>query len=248
MGLRLPTASPEGTPTSGVGRPSAPDGSVRNGVQRQGMLHADRRLLEGYRRGDRDVLEQVYRQHVVELQAFFRRGFGFESEGRSFRFRGTRSSFQVEDWAHEVFVRAFSEASRLRYDGLRPFRPYLERIARNVVLDELKRKEHALRRHVDVLPEPDEALDPDLARPGTPEEITAEAELREHVAAFVDALPPRERAVYRERFTLGREQRDVASATGLSLSKVKTSEKRIRAGFRAHLAENGWLRSERTPR
>lgn len=209
-------------------------------------LNEDRSLLEGFRRGDKSALEQVYRAHVDQLTALFRRGFSFESSGRTLRFVGTTSSFQIEDWVHEVFLRAFSDSARRQYDGFRPYGPYLERMARNLVLDELRRKEHTLRCHVEELPEPGHSPDFEITQaPVDPEERARQKQLEEHVAVFVRNLPPREHAVYRYRFEAALEQRDVAELVGLSVSKVKTSEKRIREGFRAHLVRHGWIGPER---
>jgi len=43
------------------------------------------------------------------------------------------------DVVQEVFVRALSEKARTSYDGLRPYRPYLLRIAKNLMIDRARR-------------------------------------------------------------------------------------------------------------
>lgn len=205
------------------------------------MLDQDRRLLDGFRKGERRALEQVYRAYAHELVTFLRGGFTFRSGDQVIAFRGTQSNFQIEDWLHEVFLRAFSDAARAQYDGIRPYSAYLKMIARNLVLDELRRKEHRLRAQVDTLPEPGEAVDFEVQRPESPEEVTEKAQLRAHVDEYVAQLPPRERHVYLGRFREGLDQKDVAKQVGISVSKVKTSEKRIREGFYAFLIEKGWV-------
>lgn len=220
--------------------------SARNPDQtsrRHTMLETDRKLLDGFRRGDRSALERVYKAYADELIAFFRRGFGFQSGGQYLRFRGSTSTFQVEDWVHEVFVKAFSESGRSQYDGLRPYGPYLKMIARNLVLDELRRKEHRLRAQVEEVPEPGKTTDFEVSTPESPEEAARRQQLLRHVEEFVESLPQRERAVYTSRFREGLEQKDVAQKIGISVSKVKTSEKRIREQFHSYLAEKGWVES-----
>lgn len=205
------------------------------------MLETDRELLDGFRKGERQALERVYRAHVDDMVSFFRRGFRFESSGRTMRFQGVSSTFQLEDWVHEVFVRAFSDTARTQYDGLRPYGPYLERVARNMVLDNLRRREHRLMTNVQEIPEPGEASDFEIERPACPEEQVRKKQLQEDIEAFLADLPEREREVYLHRFRLGLEQKDVARKVGISVSKVKTSEKRIRERFYAFLAKRGWV-------
>ena len=205
-------------------------------------LDSDRALLDAFRRGEQKALQRVYTLHANQVARFLRRGFTFESGGKTARFRGARSELEVEDWVHDVFVRAFSDGARAQYDGLRPYGPYLERIARNLVLDELRRKEHRLRAHVEQLPESSE-VEAEYApsRPQSPEGAAEERQLADHVAAYLETLNEREQTVYQLRFVEGLEQKDVARKAGLSASKVKTSERRIRDGFYIFLSKHGWL-------
>ena len=210
-------------------------------------LETDRQLLDAFRRGERQALERVYQLYVDKVARCLRHGFAFQSAGNTLRFAGTTSQFQLEDWTHDVFVRAFSESARAQYDGLRPYGPYLERIARNLVLDELRRKEHKVREHVEVLPEPaaDPGVDVGPSAPPNPERQLEERQLTEHVADFLKSLPRRERQVYELRFVEGLDQKEVARRADLSPSKVKTSEKRIREGFVEYLGRKGWFDDHR---
>lgn len=225
----------------GFARKRATESGPRAAVSEGRMLESDRELLEGFRRGDRRALDRVYRGYAGELVAFLKGGFTFRSGDQTLSYRGTQSTFQIEDWLHEVFLRAFSESARAQYDGLRPYGAYLKMIARNLVLDELRRKEHRVRVEVEVLPEPGEAGDFELQRPCSPEDLAEQSQLQDHIDDFIAQLPPREQEVYRRRFREGFDQKDVARDTGISISKVKTSEKRIREGFLAYLIEKGWL-------
>lgn len=209
-------------------------------------LETDRPLLDAFRRGERRALERVYRLYVDSLTRFLRGGFTFSSAGTTVRYAGATSRFQLEDWVHDVFVRAFSDQARAQYDGLRPYGPYLERIARNLVLDELRRKEHKIRQHFEVLPEPSDVEDYGPTVIPNPERVALERQFAQHVASFVEDLPDRERQVYELRFVEGLEQGEVAARSGLSPSKVKTSERRIRDGFLDYLGRHGWLDKTRS--
>ena len=204
-------------------------------------LETDRSLLDGFRRGDRRALERVYALYVDDVARFLRGGFVFESGGTTVRYQGAPSEFHLEDWVHDVFMRAFSDGARSQYDGLRPYGPYLQRIARNLVLDELRRKEHQLRTHVEELPEPETTADYASERPDSPDVAAERRQLVEHVQAYLATLAEREREVYRLRFIDGLDQKEVAVRANLSPSKVKTSERRIRTGFIAFLQARGWV-------
>ena len=204
-------------------------------------LETDRKLLDGFRRGRRWALEKVYTLYVHDVAAFLRGGFVFESGGSTVRYRGAPTEFQLEDWVHDVFIRAFADGARAQYDGLRPYGPYLQRIARNLVIDELRRKEHQLRAYVEELPEPEASAAYAPDRPLSPESEAERRQLTAHVDAYIATLADRERQVYQLRFVDGLDQREVARKAGLSASKVKTSERRIRIGFYEHLRALGWM-------
>ncbi|MBI4822195.1 MAG: sigma-70 family RNA polymerase sigma factor [Deltaproteobacteria bacterium] len=223
------------------------------------LLVEDRKLLDAFRRGEAVALDRVYRQYAPPLAVFLRAGFSFRAEGRNCRFRGASSAFDLEDRLQDTFSRAFAQNARMSYDGLSPYRAYLFTISRNNVIDEFRRKERALTESFSEEPadlESEPAGDPRFGRgpaTGRPEVDAESAELAGLVQRFRDELPGREREIYRLRFEEELEHKDIATRTGLSASKVKTSEKRIRttffefmkergyfAGFEAN--EGGWLR------
>jgi RNA polymerase sigma-70 factor, ECF subfamily len=215
------------------------------------LLVEDRSLLDAFRRGDRAALEKVYETYGPQVASFLRAGFGFQSGGRSCRFRGARSQLDLEDRLHDVFSRAFSEGARLGYDGLSPYKTYLLTIAKNTVIDDFRRKEHALIDYsIDEGPEPadpgrGDATDPilgQLAPSGDPHKDNESAELVALVRAFKDALPEREQQIYTLRFERELEHREIAKETGLSTSKIKTSEGRIRSSFFEFMKRHGYFK------
>src|SRR5689334_16260622 len=108
------------------------------------LLVERRELLDRFKRGERQALEEVYRHYVPEVAAFLQRGFTFQSAGRTLRFSGFAQPFDLDNALQETFTRAFRESARLGYDGLRSYKNYLLAIARNFVLDELRTREVAM--------------------------------------------------------------------------------------------------------
>src|SRR5262249_47400158 len=102
------------------------------------LLLESRPLLDGFRRGDQAALLAVYRHYVRDVARFLTRGFSFSSDGKPCMFRGFAGGYEIEAALQEVFRRAFEERARLAYNGIDPYRPYLLRIARNAVINDLK--------------------------------------------------------------------------------------------------------------
>lgn len=217
------------------------------------MIFEGRRgLLDAFRRGERAALLEVYRAYAADVARFLSRGFSFESDGRPCSFRGFRGGYEIEAAIQEIFRRAFEERARLAYDGLHPYRPYLLRIARNAVLNDLKSKQPILfrfRAGRPVVLEPAEdgpEVLPSAER--SPEEVLEANEVAALVAAFVDGLDARERGVFRLRFEEGLAAELVAEQLGLTRSKVRTTEVKLRERFLEHMRRSGYLTAYRAPR
>lgn len=214
------------------------------------LLVEDRALLDGYRRGDTKALERIYRAYAPDVAKVLRHGFSFNSGGRACRFHGARSEFDLEDRLHDVFARAFGERARTNYDGLTPFTAYIRTIAKNLVIDDFRKKERVLVEYSVELPEPDErdapagASEPLLGHvetTGRPEHDRGQAEVVELVGQFKRGLKDRERDVYELRFEQELEHDEISRATGLSSSKIKTSEQRIRTRFFRFMHQHGYF-------
>ncbi len=218
------------------------------------LLISDRALLDAFRRGERPALLAVYRAYVDDVARFLRRGFTFTSRGRPCAFRGFGGGYEIEAALQEVFRRAFEEKARLAYNGLDPYRPYLLRIARNLVINDLKSKQPILFRFRvggAVVLEPAELDDtPDAlpAREPDPEEQLEAREVAALVERFRRALDPREAGVFTERFEHGRSAEATASALGLSRSQVRTTEAKLRQRFLRHMQAAGYLDARGEPR
>lgn len=199
-------------------------------------LTTDRALLDGFRRGDRGALERVYRAHVQDVVRVFRLGF---VSGEA-RVPGIRDVDRCMELAQSVFVRAFSEPGRKGYDGVRPYGPYLARIAKNLRIDAL-RKEGREIPLVSAVGEDGPDLEDRLLppEPAEPEVELHRQRLAEVTQAFLADQDEELRTFVRLRFEQDASQYEVLEAMGITRRRVRTLEKRALEGLRAFLAARG---------
>lgn len=196
-------------------------------------LREDRPWLTAYRNGEPRALERVFRTYAPLVFHMVRSGIR-AGTGRVFVTERT----EQEDLVQEVFARALNEQSRRSYDGLRPFSSWLRSIAGHVVTDHLRKTGRLHAREISL---EDNAEVPASWNPG--DALPLEAILREEervaVAAYVEQLAERERALLEQRFVGGLSQRDAAEALGWSRQEVRTVEDHLRQGLRAWLKKHG---------
>ncbi len=216
------------------------------------LLVEDRALLDAFRRGDREALARVFTHYAEELARLLAGGFAFVVDGKTCRFQGYRSRFDLEDKLHEVFAKAFAEKARLGYDGLGSFRNYLFGIARHAVIDDFRSKQRAMLRFSiddENLPEPVaepheesvEVLEGLVSNTGDPVRDVEHAELAGLLGRLRAELSAEEEEVFRLRFVEGRSLAEVEAQTGRSPSKVKTTEQRLRRRLVDTIWSSGYL-------
>jgi RNA polymerase sigma-70 factor, ECF subfamily len=197
------------------------------------LLRDDRALLDAFRRGERDALARVYRHYFGEVAAIVRRGFVLDVQG-GLRIHGCRDPESERDLIQETFVRAFNEGARLNYDGLRPYRAYLLRITKNLMID---RARSTWERKVEL----SEALVDEAALAEEPE---ATLDLERQKAAtytFVQGLSPKERRFVALRYEEGLSQEDVAARMKITRRGVRTLEAKIETALVDHLKKSGLI-------
>ncbi len=188
-------------------------------------LRDDRAWLDAFRRGERAALERVFRTYATTVLAVLRHG-SRTKDGQ--HHAPGLDEHAAEDLLHDVFLEAFKEPVRLRYDGVRPYAPFLLQIARFRLLD-------AARRNGRLAPGPGPAgADPAAYGEGPlpPDELLLREEERAQVRAFKDALSDDDRRFVRVRFEEGRSQVDAASLLGRSRQQIRTWDEKIRERFR----------------
>ena len=155
-------------------------------------------------------------------------------------YRMLASFDDAEDAVQETLLRAWRSRDGFAGDGM--FRAWLYRIATNVCLDALRRREHrasALRSFAEVpwlQPYPDRLLDEAAASGDEPGAAVIERETIE--LAFVAALqvlPPRQRAALIARDVLGWPASQTAVLLEMSVAAANSALQRARATMREHL-------------
>lgn len=163
----------------------------------------------------------------------------YTSNGNSTRFPGVNAPFDLESLVQEVFVRAFEPRARLAYDGVRPYGAFLVGIARNIVLDQLRRRA----RHGEVLEAPEQldALAADEA--ATPDE--EERRGRDLVFTFLESTcDDRDRRMYALRFSQELSQEDAAREAGLTRIQIRRWEVKFRKRLLQFLRRADYVRSK----
>jgi RNA polymerase sigma-70 factor (ECF subfamily) len=167
---------------------------------------ADEVLAARAARGDRSAFEALVRRHTGALVAFCRRVLGDPAE--------------AEDRAQEAWLRAFRALDR--FDASRRFAPWLFRIAHNACVD-------ALRARKAWAPLDDADLPTSDAPPLRPE-------LAPHIAAALDGLPPRQRAVLHLRFTLDLDAVEIGARLDMTPGNVRVVLHRALHALRERLS------------
>jgi RNA polymerase sigma factor (sigma-70 family) len=199
---------------------------------------SDREHLVAFREGKRDALERVYREHVADVTRLLRTGFMYTTNDTPTRFLGVRDSFELESLVQETFVRAFEERARLAYDGLRPYGAFLNGIARNLVLDRLRKQA----RHGEVLTAPD-VIDARAVEEPALEANEDDKRARELVTRFLETeCDDRDRSWYALRYERELSQADAAAAAGVTRIQVRRWETKFRARLLRFLKRADYVR------
>lgn len=193
------------------------------------MLEQDREQLLAFREGKPEVLARVY--HALVDDVFRLCALGFVTKNGTIR--PERDADEQRAIVQDVFVRAFAERARLAYDGLRPYRPYLLTIAKNVMIDRARNRSTELARTTEV--DVDDIIATDAPIAGEIEEAAEQQQLRAKAAAYVQTLDDELRTFVRLRFEEELSQAEVADQLGVTRRRVRTLEARVTKGLRRFL-------------
>jgi RNA polymerase sigma factor (sigma-70 family) len=200
------------------------------------VFEGKRDLLDRFRRGDRAALAEVYERYVDDVAMVVRRGFTMESQGLVVA--GANDREVEREIIQDTFLRAFAEAARLAYDGLRPYRPYLLRITKNLMIDRLRARSREGAAIGDV-GDIDRLLETNAPFEAEPERDAAEdlrwRLLQARTAEYVAGLDDESRELVRLRFDEELSQDVVASRMRCTRRRVRTLEERVQDGLRRHL-------------
>ncbi len=196
----------------------------------------NRALLDRFRRGERAALKEVYEAYVNDVATLARRGFTMESQGHVY-VAGADADGEAE-LVQESFAKAFGEKARLSFDGLRPYRPFLLRITKNLMIDRYRARKKARAREdgsgigdIDALLE----ANADFAIAEDREEDLHWKKLEATTKDFLAALSGESQDVIRLRFAEELSQDAVADQLQCSRRRVRTIENRVQKQLRRHL-------------
>lgn len=199
------------------------------------LFHGRRELLDAFRRGERSALGEVYAAYVGEVGRLLQRGCRL---GGGHSVPGVRDPQRHRDLLQETFLKAFAPAARQAYDGLRDYRPYLLRIARNLLVDEARTGGR-------LVPVEDPMGEVEILDEA-PEETMEWRRLRAATLQYCAGIAGPLRDFVRLRFEEDLSQRDVAEKLSVTRRQVRTWEDQVREGLRRHLEEcerRGWPNS-----
>ena len=212
-------------------------------------LAQDRALLEAFRKGDRTALARVYHHYVADVAKFLRPGFMYSRSGEMQRFAGYHSPFELEAAVQEVFARAFTERARLAYDGIRAYTSFLYGIAKNVALDELRKRARSGEVIAPVETVESAAQDAGAAAVAGPAGAGAIAEDLDTrrgqslVEAFLaDECRDRDRALFSLRYREELSQEQAAQRAGLTRIQLRRWETKFKKRLLRYLKRMDYVR------
>lgn len=168
------------------------------------MERTDELLMEAYREGDPSAFPALVHRYQSLL-------FGY-------LMRMVHNREMAEDCFQETFLRVHEKAHTYRPGA--KFKAWLFTIATRITIDRLR---HNKRRPETELFESDTAIE---AGGASPDEATAQSELRKTVQSAIESLPPKQRAALVLSYYQGHTYAETAEIMGCSLGTVKTHTSR----------------------
>lgn len=188
-------------------------------------------FLQKFRSGEATAMAEVYRQHVPSLHRLLR-----AAAFRGPLFSSLRAPSELENTLLEVFARAFEPRAREAYDGVRPYEAFLMGIARNVLLENARRREDS------VGGELTEVVDTALADDLTDvQALLEDREVTRLLETFRRELNGENAQLYELRFVEGLSQEQAAERMGQTRIQLRRREHKLRTSLLAWLKQHGYL-------
>jgi RNA polymerase sigma-70 factor (ECF subfamily) len=186
------------------------------------MADENTEIARGLRRRDPDLLDHLIEKYQHRLLRYL------------LYLTGRRE--MAEDFFQETWIRVLERGSQ--YDGRHEFSTWLFTIARNLVIDDLRRKRPAT---LDSLADEDAAAPFDLPATGQPSafDATVQREQNEQISAGMQHISAEYRESLLLRFQEGMSLEEIATVTGAPLGTVKS---RI---YRGLAALEPWVKGAR---
>lgn len=154
-------------------------------------------MAEFVRSGDRVLFERLYRRYRDRMVSFV--------------MRWVKQRDVAEELAQEVFVRVYTTK---RYAADAPFKAWLYRVATNVCLNEVRRREYKVTKT--------EYQDANARGPEGPADELDARELSRRLGARLDGLPKKQRMAFILCRHEGLSHAEIADALGTSVPATKS--------------------------
>lgn len=181
-------------------------------------VRSDEELMAVLRAGNQAIFTELVRRYQNDL----------------FRFclHYLKDVERSKDMAQETFVRVY--VARDRFDDSRRFRPWVLCIARNLCLNELKRKKTVPMESLEDYASASREAGGEILRSSNdgPDELLATSERHALLAKALDGLDPDCREIVVLRFFERMQARDIAEIVGSSEGAVRTKLHRILKSLR----------------
>jgi RNA polymerase sigma-70 factor (ECF subfamily) len=187
-----------------------PDGGMKR-------AESDEALAARHLRGDPEAFRELVRRYMTPIY--------------NLAWRLTRDPMEAENITQDAFLRALSALPRVSLD--QPLKPWLFKIAVNLCRQWAQRKKPQFFSEFENSEDPEIEAVPDAA--ALPLEQLEEQELREHVRAEVDRLPPLDQTVIVLRYVEALSYEEIAEAMDLPLNTVRTRLRRAKQKLRTAL-------------
>lgn len=170
---------------------------------------SDEMLMVRYKRGDRDAFAELVRRYQKPLYNF------------SVRYLSSRDV--AREVTQDAFLRVVKRSADFKHESR--FSTWIFAIARNLCIDELRRRKHRNHPSLDDSHEGSPALAQSAAASRTSldgERLALTHELREGIVAAIDRLPGEQREVFLLRQLGGVPFSEIALITGTAENTVKS--------------------------
>ncbi|MHB8831253.1 MAG: RNA polymerase sigma factor [Patescibacteria group bacterium] len=182
----------------------------------------DAQLIKQYLKGDEQSLRILYEQHVPSVYNFI--------------FRLAPSGFDVEDIVQEAFVKAWLNLKK--FDQSKSFKTWIFTIAKNVLFDQIKKKQPIAFSQLD---SDEEGNVPELdivdSRPLADEVLNA-IDADKRFEELLQKLNPVQRAVVVSHAIEGLTFSEIGEILGQPMDTVKTRYRRAIGKLQAYLNQN----------
>jgi RNA polymerase sigma factor (sigma-70 family) len=187
------------------------------------LLRDDSRVREGFRRGERWAMNEVYRVYFPIVSIVATRGFG--------NFRGFFNPADRDDAIQTIFAAAFEEKARHSYNGIDPYKSFLRGLAHNIVRRMLEKHTRFKRT--------DWEADPGSPAPDTAEDSLIKAESAQIMRDFKEGLGKKEREILERYYVNGEAEESIAKEVGMTRYKVRKSIAALHRMMQRHVRNYG---------